>query len=51
MNNRFSLSGKVIIVTGATGVLGYSFVKALAEQGAVVGILGRNEEVAKGRQK
>lgn len=49
MNNRFSLSGKVIIVTGATGVLGYSFVKALAEQGAVVGILGRNEEVAKER--
>lgn len=49
MSNKFSLDNKVIIVTGATGVLGHSFVKALAAQGAVVGIMGRNEEVAKAR--
>jgi NAD(P)-dependent dehydrogenase (short-subunit alcohol dehydrogenase family) len=48
-SNKFSLEGKVIIVTGATGVLGHSFVHALAAQGAVVGILGRNEAVAKER--
>ncbi|MFT3827213.1 MAG: SDR family oxidoreductase [Chitinophagaceae bacterium] len=40
------LDGKVVVVTGATGILGYSFNKALAESGAIVGILGRNEAVA-----
>jgi FlaA1/EpsC-like NDP-sugar epimerase len=29
----FSLDGKVIIVTGGTGVLGSSFVNAIAEAG------------------
>ncbi len=48
-NNKFSLAGKVIIVTGATGVLGHSFVKDLAGQGAIVGVLGRNEKVAEER--
>ena len=43
------LAGKVIIVTGATGILGYSFNKALAENGAIVGILGRNAELAEQR--
>lgn len=45
----FSLKGKVIIVTGATGVLGYSFIKAISHAGAVVGVLGRNEKVANER--
>lgn len=45
----FSLTNKVIVVTGATGVLGYSMNKALAAAGAVVCILGRNVEVAKER--
>ena len=49
MTNRFSLKDKVIIVTGATGVLGHSFIRALAAEGAVVGVLGRNEKMAKGR--
>lgn len=49
MENRFSLNNKVIVVTGATGVLGYSFIKALAGEGAIVGVLGRNEKVAKER--
>ncbi|QEK53277.1 SDR family oxidoreductase [Pedobacter aquae] len=48
-NNPFSLEGKVIIVTGATGVLGESFVNAIAEAGGSVAILGRNEAVAKER--
>jgi len=44
--NLFSLEGKVIIVTGATGVLGKSFVSAIAKAGAKVVIIGRNEEKA-----
>ncbi|WP_346238728.1 SDR family oxidoreductase [Niabella insulamsoli] len=48
-SNKFSLDGKVIIVTGATGVLGHSFIKDLATQGAIVGVLGRNEKVAEER--
>ena len=47
--NMFSLKGKVIIVTGATGVLGYSFIKAISGSGAIVGVLGRNEKVANER--
>ena len=42
----FSLKGKVIVVTGATGVLGHSFIKALSAAGAAVGVMGRNEKVA-----
>ena len=45
----FSLKGKVIIVTGATGVLGLSFIKAIANAGGIVGVLGRNEKVANER--
>jgi NAD(P)-dependent dehydrogenase (short-subunit alcohol dehydrogenase family) len=51
MSNRFSLRDKVIIVTGATGVLGHSFINALANEGAIVGVLGRNEKVANERVK
>jgi NAD(P)-dependent dehydrogenase (short-subunit alcohol dehydrogenase family) len=43
------LKGKVIVVTGGTGILGNAFNTALAEAGAVVGILGRNTELAKAR--
>lgn len=46
---KFSLSGKVIVVTGATGIPGQSFVKALGEANAKVAILGRNEE--RGRER
>lgn len=42
--NLFSLAGKVIIVTGGTGVLGSSFVNAIAESGGTVVILGLDEK-------
>lgn len=47
--SNFSLKDKVIIVTGGTGVLGEAFIKGIAEAGGIVGILGRNEEVAQQR--
>lgn len=43
------LKGKIIVVTGGTGVLGYSFNKAIAKAGATVCILGRNEQLANER--
>ena len=43
------LQNKVIVVTGGTGVLGYSFNKAIANAGATVCILGRNKEKAEER--
>ena len=46
---KFSLKDKVIVVTGATGILGESFVQALAEAKANIVILGRNESKAKER--
>jgi NAD(P)-dependent dehydrogenase (short-subunit alcohol dehydrogenase family) len=49
MDNSFSLKGKVIVVTGGTGILGNSFVNAIVEAGGSVGILGRNAEVANAR--
>lgn len=48
-NNPFSLEGKVVVVTGGTGVLGKSFVSAIAQAGGKVAILGRKEDVAKNR--
>lgn len=41
-----NLSEKVIVVTGGTGILGYSFNKAIAAAGGAVCILGRNSEKA-----
>jgi NAD(P)-dependent dehydrogenase (short-subunit alcohol dehydrogenase family) len=49
MKNKYSLEGKVIIVTGGTGILGNSFVNGIVEAGGAVGILGRNKEVANER--
>ncbi|ANI90585.1 D-mannonate oxidoreductase [Arachidicoccus ginsenosidimutans] len=40
----FSLKNKVIIVTGGTGILGGSFVSAIAEAEGKVVIIGRNKE-------
>ena len=49
--NPFSLAEKVIVVTGATGILGEAFVHAVGEAGAIVIMLGRNEEVGNDRMK
>ncbi len=49
MKNQFDLAGKVIVVTGGTGILGNAFVQAIAEAGGSVGILGRNRAVAEQR--
>ncbi|HWV72509.1 MAG TPA: SDR family oxidoreductase [Pseudosphingobacterium sp.] len=48
MSNRspFSLENKVIVVTGATGVLGKHFCLAIAEAGGKVVVMGRNKERA-----
>jgi len=40
------LNNKVIVVTGGTGVIGGAFVEALAKEGAIIGILGRNAAIA-----
>lgn len=49
MKTDFTLKDKVIVVTGATGVLGEAFVHGLANNGATVCVLGRNEKVANER--
>ena len=46
VQERFSLAGKVAVVTGATGVLGSEMAHSLARSGASVGVLGRREEKA-----
>jgi NAD(P)-dependent dehydrogenase (short-subunit alcohol dehydrogenase family) len=47
IGDLFDLSGRVAIVTGATGVLGGAMARGLAAAGARVGVLGRREERAK----
>ncbi len=44
MKNMFDITGRVIVITGGTGVLGRSMVEYFAGQGARVVILARNEE-------
>lgn len=46
MDSMFSIRDKVVVVTGATGVLGQAFITAIAAEGAIVGVLGRNATVA-----
>ena len=49
MESLFSLKGKVVVVTGGTGILGNAFIHGIVEAGGAVGILGRNKEVAEER--
>jgi NAD(P)-dependent dehydrogenase (short-subunit alcohol dehydrogenase family) len=49
LKTDFTLEGKVIIVTGATGVLGEAFGNGIVAAGGIVGVLGRNEKVANER--
>lgn len=44
-----TLSGKIVVVTGGTGILGGAFIDAIVEAGGAVGILGRKEEIALAR--
>jgi NAD(P)-dependent dehydrogenase (short-subunit alcohol dehydrogenase family) len=46
----FSLTGHVVLVTGATGILGEAFCRAIAEAGGAVILLGRNEAVGQARE-
>jgi NAD(P)-dependent dehydrogenase (short-subunit alcohol dehydrogenase family) len=46
IQDLFSLTGKVAVVTGATGVLGGEMARSLARSGARVAVLGRREEKA-----
>lgn len=46
MDKNFSLSGKVIVLTGGTGIIGKSFIKGIVDAGGAVCILGRNQAVA-----
>ena len=48
-SDLFSLKDKVIIVTGGTGILGSSFVKAIVEAEGTVVILNRNAELGQQR--
>jgi NAD(P)-dependent dehydrogenase (short-subunit alcohol dehydrogenase family) len=47
--NQFSLADKVIVITGATGVLGEAMSLAVAEAGAKVVVLGRDATRAAAR--
>ncbi len=46
MKDKYSLSGKVVVVTGGTGILGNSFTNGITEAGGIACVLGRNETVA-----
>lgn len=48
-SDLFSLKEKVIVVTGGTGILGGSFVNAIAEAGGIPIIIGRNGGIANQR--
>lgn len=45
----FNLENKVIVITGATGILGEAFVKGIADMGGITVLLGRNEVVGQQR--
>ena len=49
--NEFSLEGKVIVVTGGTGILGEAFINGITQAGGAVGILGRNHKIADERTR
>lgn len=51
MKNLFDISGKVIVITGGCGVLGQCIALYLAEQGAKVVVLDRNEEAGRAFEK
>ena len=51
MNNLFDIKGRVVVITGSTGVLGRTISAYLAQEGAKVVLLGRNVEVGTSLEK
>ncbi len=49
MQQLFNLTNKVIIITGATGVIGEAFIHAVADMNAKVILIGRNEDIGNER--
>src|SRR5882724_12653011 len=47
----FDLSGEVAVVIGATGALGGALAEGLAQAGAKIAVVGRNEERGQARVK
>ena len=47
MKDLFDIKDRVIVITGGTGVLGSVISAYLANQGAKIVILGRNEDKGK----
>lgn len=50
-NQLFSLKNKIIVITGATGVLGESFVQGVSDMGGKIVLVGRNEQIGNERVK
>lgn len=47
MNQLFSIENKIVVMSGATGVLGSAISAHLASEGAIVVVLGRNQDKVK----
>lgn len=47
MKNLFDIAGRVVVITGGTGILGRAIAAYLAGQGAKVVVMGRSEEKGK----
>lgn len=47
IESLFSLKNKVVVVTGATGILGEAFINGLSAAEATIVVIGRNEDIAK----
>jgi NAD(P)-dependent dehydrogenase (short-subunit alcohol dehydrogenase family) len=47
MNQLFSIKSKIVLMSGATGVLGSALAEHLASEGAILVVMGRNEEKVK----
>ena len=49
VTQSFTLTGKTIVITGATGVLGEAFVKGVTDMGGRAVLIGRNTNVGEER--